>query len=252
MASDSTTRFSNRTNHYIQSRPSYPPGMIDWLMRKMRLSGGSSVADIGSGTGISSKLLLARGCVVHAIEPNGPMRAAAEAALAHIPQFRSIDATAERTTLPDSSVDGIFCMQAFHWLDPVAAKQEWRRILRPEGRVALVWNDRRMDTLFLADYEQLLLDFGTDYQKVRHNNISGEALAAFFAPHEFTKHAVENAQHFDFAGLRGRLFSSSYAPHEDDPRSAPMLERLRETFDRHQRDDRITFLYRTTAFVGEI
>jgi SAM-dependent methyltransferase len=250
--SDPTTRFSNRTAHYRQSRPSYPKDLVDALWRELRLSSGSVVADIGSGTGISTKLLLDRGCVMYAVEPNDAMRAAAEEDLGERPHFHSVNGTAEHTTLGDASVDAAVSMQAFHWFDRAATRHEFARILKPGGRVALVWNERRIDTPFLVDYENLLLTLGTDYAEVRHNNITGAELNAFFGGPHYRSLAFENAQYFDFPGLRARLLSSSYAPAEQDPASKSMLDKLRRIFDTHQSDQRVEFLYRTMAYVGEI
>ena len=249
---DATTRFTDRTEHYVKHRPTYPPGVLDLLRDEMGLGPGSAVADVGSGTGISTALLLDRGYVAHAVEPNAAMRSAAERLLASRPGFRSVNGTAERTVLPAASVDAVVCMQAFHWFDRGAARAEFARVLRPGGWVMIVWNDRRTDTPFLADYEDLLLRFGTDYAAVRHNNVGDAALRAFYGAGGYQTRTFDNAQHFDFDGLRGRLLSSSYAPAETDPRSTPMLDHLRTVFDRHQAAGRVSFLYRTEVHFGRL
>jgi SAM-dependent methyltransferase len=253
MPADSTQRFSDRVEHYVRSRPSYPTAFYDFLDDDLRLPSPMTVADIGSGTGISTKPLLERGHTVHAIEPNAPMRAAAEKLLSHHRTFHSINATAESTNLPAASVDLILAAQAFHWFDKPKARAEFARILRPGGYVVLVWNERRTDaTPFLRDYEQLLQTYATDYNTVRHENVDAPALAAFFAPSSFTTREFENAQHFDYPGLESRLLSSSYTPAANDPRRPPMLERLRQIFDRHQQGGRVTFEYDTRAHYGQL
>src|SRR3954463_2968222 len=93
----STERFSDRVTHYVRSRPSYPPAFYDFLENDLNLPSPMQVVDVGSGTGISAKPLLDRGHTVHAIEPNAPMRQAAEQLLSHHPTFHSINATAEST-----------------------------------------------------------------------------------------------------------------------------------------------------------
>src|SRR3954462_7304824 len=117
MASDSTDRFSDRVEHYIRSRPSYPDALFDFLRKELRLAPDWAIADIGSGTGISSKPFLQNGNTLYGIEPNAPMRQAAERLLGSFPNFRSIDGTAEGTTLANGSVDLIVAAQAFHWFD---------------------------------------------------------------------------------------------------------------------------------------
>jgi len=252
-APDPTTRFSDRVEHYVRSRPPYPPAFFDLFRDRLGLSPGAAIADVGAGTGISAGPLVERGYVIYAVEPNGPMRAAAARQLAHFPNFRSIAAAAEATTLPDASVDAVLAAQAFHWFDRPRARAEFARILRPGGSAVIVWNERRLDaTPFLSEYESLLGRFGTDYGRVRHENIDDAALAAFFAPATYESLRFDNAQHFDYPGFESRLLSSSYTPAEDDPRRAPMLADLRRLFDRHQQGGRVTFEYDTRAYVGRI
>lgn len=249
---DSQQRFSDRVENYVRYRPEYPRELLDVLREHAGLRAGIRVADIGSGTGISSRLLLDAECEVFAVEPNAAMREAAENLLGGNPYFHSIAAPAEATTLPDQSVDMIFSAQAFHWFDRERARTEFSRILRPHGTVVLVWNVRQTDsTPFLRDYEALLRKFSTDYMQVRHENVDDSALRDFFLDGRYTKHTLPNAQHFDFDGLRGRLLSSSYAPAEGHPSHEPMLAELRRSFDVHQHDGKVSFLYDTEIVVGK-
>lgn len=249
----STERFSDRVQYYVRSRPSYPPEFYDFLEQELHLPSRMMVADVGSGTGISTKPLLERGHVVHAIEPNQPMREAAERLLSDYRDCQSINGTAESTTLPAASVDLILAAQAFHWFDKQKARAEFARILRPAGYVVLVWNERRTDaTPFLRDYEQLLQTYATDYNIVRHENVDAPALAAFFAPNPFVTREFPNSQHFNNEGLESRLLSSSYTPAANDPHRPPMLEELRRIFERHQQGGQVTFEYDTRAHYGQL
>ncbi len=253
MKSNSTTRFSDRVAYYIKYRPGYPAKVITLLNREIGLSPATVIADIGSGTGISSELFLKNGNRVFGVEPNQPMREAAESRLAGYDAFISINGTAEATTLPDASVDLVTAGQAFHWFDPDQARREFMRILKPGGAVALLWNDRRIDTTaFLQAYEAVLLDYATDYREVNHRNVSDEMLSRFFGSGGFTKAVLPNSQLFDYAGLEGRLLSSSYVPAPGHPNYDPMLKRLREIFDAHQMDHCISFDYDTQVFSGRI
>lgn len=250
---DPTLRFSDRVADYVRHRPSYPPGVVEALAAAGGLGWQSQVADVGSGTGIFTRLLLPRGARVFAVEPNAAMRAAAEAQLGRIPGFVSVHGTAEETTLPDASVDLVTVAQAFHWFDPVRCRREFVRILRPGGRVALVWNERLPDaTPFLQDYESLLRRHAPDYAQVNHTNIGAAQLAAFFGPGGYATGAFDYSQHFDFEGLRGRLLSSSYAPKAGQPGHEAMLEELAVIFSRHRQDGRIPFLYTTKLYYGRL
>ena len=230
----SVARFSDRVADYVRYRPGYPAETLDVLRGAVGLTAHSVVADIGSGTGISTELLLRSGAEVYGVEPNDPMRAAAESQLSANPKFRSVRGTAEAATLADGSVDIIAAAQAFHWFDRDRTRAEFTRILRPGGYVVLLWNSRHVDTTpLLRGYEALLQQYATDYNAVNHQNIDAAAVARFYAPGSCARVVLPNSQSFDFAGLRGRLLSSSYAPAADDPRHEPMLAALKQLFDEH-------------------
>jgi SAM-dependent methyltransferase len=243
-------RFSDRVENYVRYRPSYPQEVIAVLQREAGLVPQSVIADVGSGTGISAELFLRAGNAVYAVEPNREMREAAERLLAHFPNFHSIDASAQATTLPDQSADFIVAAQAFHWFNTPETRAEFTRILKPGGHVVLIWNERKLDsTPFLQAFEQLLITFGTDYTKVRHENVNSAALGTFFNG-AYVTHTFANEQRFDFEGLKGRLLSSSYAPAEGQPRHEEMMAELRRIFDVYQVSGQVCFEYDTRVHVG--
>lgn len=181
------------------------------------------------------------------------MRQAGESQLASFNNFTSINGTAESTTLPDQSVDLVIAGQAFHWFDPLRARAEFARILRPPGWVSLIWNERLVDASpFLAGYEALLHQFATDYAQVDHRIITDERIAAFFHPISFTQHTYPNHQQFDYQGLRGRLLSSSYAPPEGHSQHQPMLRSLRQLYDEHEQNGQVVFEYTTRVYTAQI
>ena len=112
-----TERFSSRVGNYVRFRPSYPSQVVDVLRQECELTPDSLVADIASGTGIFTRLLLGNGNRVFGVEPNHKMRQAAEEYLSHYPKFVSVAGTAEATTLASHSIDLITCAQAAHWFD---------------------------------------------------------------------------------------------------------------------------------------
>ncbi|MEZ5415287.1 MAG: class I SAM-dependent methyltransferase [Opitutaceae bacterium] len=253
MSRDVTQRFSDRVANYVRYRPGYPVELIDTLRQRTKLSATSTIADIGSGTGIFTALLLPHAGSVQAVEPNEPMRAYAESTLGNDARFKSIGAPAEATPLPDGSVDLITVAQAFHWLDPVAARREFARILKPGGYVALIWNERLTDTTpFLRDYENLLKTAATDYNQVNHMNIDHAAIAAFYAPAPFETFTFANRQQFDRAGLIGRALSSSYVPNAGQPGHDAFLAGLNGIFDRHAVNGSVAFDYETKLHLGRL
>jgi ubiquinone/menaquinone biosynthesis C-methylase UbiE len=216
------------------------------------LAGASVIADVGSGTGKLTEMFLTNGKAVFGIEPNREMREAGERLLAGFAGFTSVAATAEKTTLPDASVDFITAGQAFHWFNRKRCRAEFARILKPGGWVVLIWNDRQTSsTSFLTEYEQLLKTYATDYSMVDHKQIDDEVVAEFFgyAPH---KKSFPNVQEFDFDGLKGRLLSSSYAPEEGQPKFAEMIADLEKLFARRQEGGSVRFVYDTVVYYGKL
>jgi SAM-dependent methyltransferase len=250
---NSTLRFSSRVENYVKYRPGYPTDVMDTLTKDCGFMPNSVIADIGSGTGISSELFLKNGNRVLGVEPNREMRETGEKPLGKYPDFMSVNGTAEATTLPDSSVDFVTAGQAFHWFDRERTRKEFARILKPNGWVALIWNERLTDTSpFLRAYERLLQQYGTDYVAVDHRNIDADAITAFFAPGSFLLRKFENCQIFDYDGLKGRLLSSSYSPEAGHPNHPPMLDALRALFDKHQIGGKVSFDYTTLLYLGQL
>jgi SAM-dependent methyltransferase len=249
---DPTKRFSDRVENYIKYRPGYPPAVIEVLSEECALTPRSMIADIGSGTGLLSELFLTNGNRVFGVEPNAAMRGAGEKFLERYSKFKSIEGSAEATTLPDNDVDFVVAGQAFHWFDQKLTRNEFLRILEPAGWVVLIWNERRTDsTPFLREYEQMLLKFGTDYQEVRHERVYQD-VETFFSPREFKLRTFDNPQLFDFQGVKGRLLSSSYVPAPGQKDFEPMLGELRTIFDAHQKAGEVVFEHDTRVYFGQL
>jgi SAM-dependent methyltransferase len=251
-ASNATTRFSDRVEKYALYRPGYPAEVLQILKKECGLNGSDVIADVASGTGIWTRMLLESGNHVFGVEPNAEMRAAGERLLAKFVNFTSVSGTAEATTLADQSVDFVTAAQAAHWFDRQRSRREFVRILKPDGWLVLMWNERVTDsTPFLRDYEQLLLKFGTDYQDIRHEHTTGE-INQFFDPAPYSERVFDMHQEFDYVGVEGRLLSSSYAPGPDHPQHQAMLKELRHVFDEHAKNGRATFEYKTRVYFGKI
>ena len=245
-------RFSNRVDNYQKYRPTYPPAIISLLGSDCSLTADSVIADLGSGTGLLTELFLRYGNPVFGVEPNPEMRLAGEQALSNYPNFTSVNATAEATTLPDQSVEIVIAGQAFHWFDRQKARPEFVRILKPNGWVVLAWNGYRVESSpLMAAYQDLVVRYGTDYSEVQRE-VVGCDVESFYAPATCECARFEFQQIFDCEGLQGRLLSASYAPEPDHPDYDQMLKDVRKVFDANQQDGRVTFEYETELYYGHL
>jgi SAM-dependent methyltransferase len=250
---DAKQRFSNRVADYLRYRPGYTVALLELLRSECGLGSQHVVADIGSGTGLLSKLFLENGNRVFGVEPNQEMRLAGEEFLRSFPEFISVTGSAEATTLGDASVDFITAGQAFHWFDQDAARREFRRILKPGGWAVIAWHDRRMEEAPLTrEYEGLLERFGIDYKRVKDSYPESKDINSFFSGGLFSARDLPNHQTLDWEGFRGRLRSSSFAPTEGHPNYVPMMTELERIFRAHQNDGFVRMEYFTRVYFGQL
>jgi SAM-dependent methyltransferase len=250
---DAKQRFSNRVADYVRYRPGYPAALLDLLRTECGFGPNHVVADVGSGTGLLSKLFLANGNRVFGVEPNLEMRQAGEEFLRSFPKFTSVTGSAEVTTLGGASIDFIAAGQAFHWFDPQAARREFSHILKSKGWVVITWNDRRMEEAQLTrEYEDLLERFGIDYKRVKDAYPESEDIRSFFGAGKFSARDLPNQQILDWEGFRGRLRSSSFAPTEDHPNYAPMMSELERIYRAHERNGSVCMEYFTRVYFGRL
>ncbi len=240
-------RFSSRVENYIKYRPSYPLEIIEFLKGKKILAEDSVIADIGSGTGILTRLFLDNGNQAYGIEPNKDMRKAAEKFLQKYTNFTSLDGSAESTGLEENCIDLITAGQAFHWFDVKKSKREFKRILKPNGNIALIWNNRgKAGGGFNSSYENFILKYGVDYREVRKNERNVDL---FF---NFQKEIFYNFQELDFTSFKGRVLSSSYIPLANNPIFPKMILELEDLFNKNQRNGFIRIEYDTEIYLGNV
>jgi len=253
MILDSKERFSNRAEDYARYRPGYPPAILEVLRGECGLTPQSVVADIGSGTGLLTKVSLDNGNLVYGVEPNAAMREGGEEFLRGYPRFRSVAASAEGTTLKDHSIDLVTAGTAFHWFALDATRAEFCSILAPGGWIAVVANGRIKDsTCFQREYDALLRKHCPEYEKVAETYPKYGRIRDFFQSADYKENSFPNHQLFDFEGLRGRLLSSSFAPKEDHPNYGPMLADLRRIFDENQQGGVVRFDYNCHIQYGQL
>ncbi len=249
---NSLTRFSNRVENYVKCRPHYPNEIINFLQIECGLSSTAIIADIGSGTGISSELFLINGNKVYGVEPNKEMRQAGEKTFSDNPNFISVDAKAEATTLQSESVEFIVSGQAFHWFHKVACKNEFKRILKPDGYVILMWNLRDRKSSFMDQYENILIKYGKDYEKLYQDDVDETEIKNFFYPAVMNKIKFPHFQDLNYEALEGRLLSSSYIPLNDSPFYNDMIMALKNIFAKNNINKKVKMEYETVMYCGRL
>ena len=250
---DSKKRFSRRVDFYVRYRPTYPRALLQHLQGVAELAADATIADVGSGTGLSTKLFLDAGYTVYGIEPNREMRDASVDFLSAYDHYEAVNGSAEATTLAAESVDLVVAGQAFHWFDPAAFRQEVQRILKSSRQAALFWNSRPFTaTPFLQAYEQLLKDYAHNYAMVEHRKSKDETLAIFYGSAGYQEATFANDLVYDRQALIGRALSSSYTPLEDHPNHDLLMQGLHDTFDRYQENGTVTMPYQTNLYWGPI
>ncbi|MBK5256960.1 MAG: class I SAM-dependent methyltransferase [Vicinamibacteria bacterium] len=222
-----TTRFADRASDYALFRPSYPKEAVDFALDGLSVACGLVAADIGAGTGISSRLLADRGVSVFAVEPNAGMRESAEP---H-PGVSFIDGSAEATGLDRASVDLVLCAQAFHWFRPAEALTEFWRILRSDGRLAFLVNERDAEAPATRAYGAALsASVDRELSEGMRDPID-EALRV--AGRIVVPMSFPSAQTLTHGGLIGRARSASYAP-KDGPRYEALIRDLDRLWEAHK------------------
>ncbi len=241
-----TERFADRAADYVTGRPSYPAAAVDALFDGLGDPNDVFAADVGAGTGISSRLLADRGAQVLAVEPNAAMREAAEP---H-PRVEWIAGTAEWTGLGEASIDLVTAFQAFHWFDQAKALREMVRILRPAGRAAVIYNERDENDPFTAAYGDRVRAYQTDETERRRAD-GLEAFAAFEGWHTKRRVEVPNEHPLDLAGVLARARSTSYLP-KTGPQADALHDALRALVAQHARDGRVVMVMRTIVATGDV
>ena len=239
-----TERFSSRVDAYTKGRPGYAPAAIEALLAQVPAK--SRVVDIGAGTGISSRALAAAGYEVVALEPNEAMRNA----IGEASGLTVRSGTAEETGLPGASFDMATAFQAAHWFGK-GATDEIRRILVPNGAVALVWNER-INVDLGAEYQQIVAKYRRHVPGARDGSQTLPTIDRFFGSKGYEKWTFDNPQLLDLEGFVERAASASYMPNRGDANFDPMREEMAEVFSRYERNGNASMPQVTEVFFGRV
>jgi len=241
---------------YTKFRPSYPQAFIEYLHSRVGIGMDSVVADIGSGTGILTKQLLDLCKKVFAVEPNSDMRAVAEVGLSVCSNFSSINGTAENTTLDDNCVDFITVAQAFHWFNKKQFETECRRILRPKGKVTLVWNSRDFSSEAVKENEQINKRYCPNFKGFSGGifgmNMENDDRFDDFFLGNYDLRVFQNDLTFSLDNFIGRALSASYALKEDDENFSAYIDELTESFYRYSIDGQYIMPNITRSYTGTV
>ncbi|MBI5202576.1 MAG: class I SAM-dependent methyltransferase [Elusimicrobia bacterium] len=239
---DSKKRFTAVAGEYDRFRPEYPGAVVDWLIATAALAAGAQVADIGCGTGISTRLLASRGLSVVGVDPNEAML---EKARARGGEY--VRGEAHRTGLPGGAFSLVCAAQAFHWFPVAETLAEWRRLGAPAGWGAAFWNLRDGTAPVMKEYEELLGRFSAEYQdRPRARQETIPALRAALAGTELRETEVPHVEALTREQFLGRAASASYVAHGVADRAA-LDAALGALFEKHQTGGALPFAYRTVV-----
>lgn len=249
---DNSQKFTGKGNIYQQYRPDYAPEAMQYLKEKLGIGPGASVADVGSGTGIFTRQLLLLVARVYAVEPNPDMRAEAERQLAAFPGFRSIAGRDSDTTLPDQSVNLVSAAQAFHWFERAAFRLECRRILKPGGKVLLVWNQRDHTSPVNQASKQIFNEYCPDFKGFSGGMNQRDARIESFFSHGYELLQFVYPIYYTREGYIGRCLSASYAILSDNPRYEAFVAALGQVFDQHEQNGKLLLSNTTVFHLGSV
>ncbi len=243
--------FTGKADLYSKFRPSYPNEYINYLLSENHLSEGSVIADIGSGTGILTKLLLEKKLTVIAIEPNDDMRGISEKSLKVYDQYKSINAIAENTSLKNNSADLITVAQAFHWFDKEKFRLECKRILKENAKVSLVWNSKDLISPLMIELQKVCKETCPKFKGFSGGiEDTPDVTNQFFKNGIYETTVYRNDLEMDLEGFLGRNLSSSFSPLSGDKEFEPYKTALTNLFYMNSLNGKIIYPYITKSYLG--
>ncbi|RXJ02465.1 SAM-dependent methyltransferase [Anaerobacillus alkaliphilus] len=249
---DNTHKFNGKAGIYSLYRPDYPDQLIKDIIEEFHLNKNSLIADIGSGTGIFSKKLLKFQLQVVAVEPNEEMRDVAKSELNEYTRFTSINGTAENTTLEANSIDIITVAQAFHWFNQGKFKKECQRILKPGGKVFIVFNNRDIHSDVSKEIISIFKKYCSDFRGFSNGIEEDLDVYNNFFTTDYSYNSYDFPLLYDKSSFIGRHLSASYALKEGDPLYPQFLEEFSNLFDFYQKDGILHLPNVTKSYWGSV
>ena len=247
-------KFNHLADIYEKYRPSYPEEYIKDIIIKCHLDSESLVADIGAGTGILTRQFLNNNIQIVGVEPNQDMRKILKR-LEKNPNFRSIDGTAEHTNLEDNSIDLIVVAQAFHWFDKEKFKKECKRILKPNGKVWILWNQLDETKEIVKEQKRIDDEYTNRFQEVNgilDANKKEEQIQGFFQGNIYEKKVVDNPLENDKERFIGANLSKSYSLKKENPNYDNYIEAFGQIFDRYSENGKVMIPNKTYGYLGKV
>ena len=250
MSISTSDRFLGKSDNYVKYRPSYPNDILIFLNQKHEFIQNSICAEIGSGTGKFTNLLIQNKNIVFAVEPNDEMRAASETSFAQYKNFISISGNSENTNLKSNSIDFIFCAQSLHWFANEKTASEFKRILKPNGRVVIIWNKKAYKkSAFMRGIHKIYIEDSIDFKSVKLENLEDKEILTDLFKDNYDFYTIESKQVFDLESLIGRMMSISYAPPQGHPKHDKFINEIKKLFHKEAINGKVEFLYETVTYV---
>ena len=251
--SDSKKEKIGEFSTYKTQRPDYPPEIVLFIQEHCHVDEHWQIADIGSGVGVSTKLL-SQGLkkTVYAVEPDDRLRQFAEDNNSGNPYFQSVKGTAENTTLPDHSVNLVCAFQSFQWFDKRMARAEFQRILRSPKLMLVAFSERVIgETGFHSIYENILSKF-PEYRAAMNPNPTLDEFKIFLENDDVISRSFFVTLNIDWDALENRFASAYYTPQKGTPEYNRSIDELRCAFELHACNSRIEFRYEISVYLGII
>lgn len=247
---DFTKKFDGLADDYTVGRPAYSEALIDCLYERYGITKTSVIADIGSGTGKFARHLLERGSEIYCVEPNADMRSEAEKELSAYPNFHSINGRAENTYLESCSADFITTAQAFHWFDTVNFRRECSRIIKPGGKIMLIWNIRDAEQPVNAELKRIYSDLCPNFRGFSGGIEEDDKRIVEFFDGKYDYVSFDNPVSYDIEHFLARSLSSSYSLKSGDDNYSEYIQRLTDLFGKYAENDAVTVIYHSVAYIG--
>lgn len=249
---DTTRKFDGLSKVYAKGRPAYAEEFLDDLYDKFGVTTNSVIADIGSGTGKFAKQIIKRGAFVYCVEPNDDMRNQAIIDLNKYDNKKCIAGGAEHTMLDDSSIDYITTAQAFHWFDVKLFKAECLRILKPGGKVFLIWNMRDMNSEMTRKCFDIYKKYCPKFKGFGGGIQKDDIRIQDFFDGDYKYFEYDNPLFYDKETFINRSLSGSYSLKVEDKYFNEYIHELERVFDEFSVDNIVAMPNKTVVYVGNV